>query len=280
MNYRVSKLGAIPSDAAEDEIRYLVGVRTGIHELISEPARCLQAMKPPGVSAPQPLRSFCDLFTEELAEARRSPEFVRRALLEQTLLSKRAISILMVKLSMADSVEATSAYSAALSRLQSELRRNLRCLAELPFEPDYVEPEVRGCSKEDILQKLVPQHEQSCESETDTDGEKNGVHTELASNTTRQDTGTEAQEPASGRSRQAQSGFTSWHHRYGPPEAQGRDCAAQAVAQGQRPENATGKASGGKKRPSRKIDLNEADRSGTEIPPEPGRRHEEIAAVV
>lgn len=214
MNYRVATVGVVPADVSGEELRFLLNLRAGVHGLKSEPARCLQAMSPVDLDSSLPQRCYLDHFSEELAEARRSPEFVRRALVEQTILAKRAISVLMIRLSTADSIEATSAYSAAITRLQGELRRNLRCIAELPIDEEYALPVARTSSEQELLQKLVPQHEQSCGSETAPDGERIDADTELGSKEgTRQGRVTEAKNPrrveAGKRNRALRRGITA-----------------------------------------------------------------------
>lgn len=248
MNYRVASVGVVPANASEDDLRYLLSLRAGVHGLKNEPARCLQAMNPVELDSPLPQRCYLDFFSEELAEARRSPEFVRRALLEQSILAKRAISILLIQLSMADSAEAVSAYAAAIARLQGELRRNLRSLGELPLDDNYIEPTKNSCSMDELIEQVLQPPDSARGSETDTEVKIN-ADTEMDSKPdARQFVSSESEEPTPGRGGPTQLGKTPGPYRYRPPEAQGSDPAAQAVDQGLRPENASRESPGCKKR--------------------------------
>jgi len=265
MNYRVASVGVVPANVSELELRYLLALRAGVHGLKSEAARCLQAMSSVRLENPLPQRCYEDYLTEELVQARRSPEFIRRALLEQILLSKCAISSLMVRLEHADSSEAANAYSAGIARLQAEHRRNLKCLGELPFDENYVEPTKNVCSGDELVGQLL-QPLDSDRSDIDfTGNENNDVDTEKGSNSTTRTDGREAEEPATGRCGQTQPDSAPRPHRYRPTEAQGGDYAAQAVAQDQRPENASGQSPGRKKRLPRQGHVREVAQTGAPV---------------
>lgn len=252
MNYRIASVGAIPSNASEEDLRYLLSLRIGVHGLKNEPARCLQAMSLVDPDSVLPQRCYLDFFSEELAEARRSPEFVRRALLEQTILSKRLVSTLMVRLSMADSAEAVSAYAAAIARLQGELRRNLRAIGELPLDENYVEPVKKSRSLDELVEQLLQPLDSDSVSETETHEEKIDVVTELVSKPTgRRETAAETEEPAPGRSRQPEPTITPRTHRYGPPESPGGSHEEQAVGMVHWPQDAAGQSPSRPKRATR-----------------------------
>ncbi|MBI1325716.1 hypothetical protein GC170_21335 [bacterium] len=253
MNYRVIELEPLPEGISAEQLHNAIERRRGVHELKTEAATCLRGMTAYEAPGSIPLRSYYEYLGEELAAARRSHEFVRRTLLEQVLLSKHAIADLHLRLSMANSVEATDAYSTALARLQSGLLRSLQSLAELPLDPDYVEPEGNFQTERQFIEQHLVTPGSAIEPETKKDEENNGDgDTRVASNATgRPEPAVETEEPSPGRSRTAEPSTSPWSHRFGPPEAPGGGFAGPAMGMLHRPEDAAGQSPGREKWVSR-----------------------------
>ncbi len=279
MLYHVVDLGSIPEGISEDELDCLVERRKGTHALRTEAAACLQAMTAFGSSGRIPKRSCFDHLSEELAGARRSHEFVRRTLVEQAVLAKSAIAELMLKLTMAYSVEAANAYSAALSRLQSELRRNLKCLAELPLDTEPPTPTKKYRTEDQIYEHHLRAAGTTLETTTETHEEKIDVDTELASKPDgRPEPASEAEEPATGRSWPPEPATSPRTQRYGPPTAPGGSHEEPALGTLHRPEDAAGQSPGRQKRASRRGRVASIDSSGIGSCHEAVDRHAETTA--
>ena len=270
------------SDLSEEELRHEIDLRRGVHMLRSNAANALRGLitfEPQKQLQPLTIPTY---FNEMRDEACRNPvELARLILLEQVLIGKHLVSCMAFEAGQSDTYEACSAYSTAVAKLQAELRRNVKCLAEIPPVEAIPEQDRNFLVESEMLDQFGEKQPGTKEVENSVESQKNARVTEQGSKLAGQKSpaATESTQSSPGRSRPTQPYASQGPFRGGPQEASGISFAAQAMDEIFGPQNGRGQTPGSKKRPSRKKDVKTENRPRAETPEETARRHAAITQL-
>lgn len=267
----------------EDELRREMEFRRSVHMLRANAANAMRGLvtfEPAQVLQPQTIPTY---FNEMLEEASTNPmELARRVLLEQVLIGKHLVSHLALEAAQSTTVEASAAFSAAVAKLQGELRRNVKCLAEVPAAESLPEKARNILEEFEMFERYGEKPSRPKEEASPPETQENARGSEQGSKQAGRQFASSSESPESspGRSGPTQPYASQGHYRGGPQEAPGLSFAAQAMDKIFGPQNDRGQAPGRKKRASRKIDLDKENRPRSETPEETARRHAAITQLL
>ncbi len=267
----------------EDELRREMEFRRSVHMLRANAANAMRGLvtfEPAQVLQPKTIPTY---FNEMLEEACTNPvELARRVLLEQVLIGKHLVSHLALEAAQCTTVEASAAYSAAVAKLQGELRRNVKCLAEVPAAESLSEKGRSILVESEMIERYGEKPSRPKEEPTQPETQENARDSEQGSKQAGRQYLAAAESPQSapGRSGPTQPYASQGSYRGGAHEAPGLGFTAQAMDKIFGPANAPRQAPGRKKRPSRKNDVKTENRPRSETPEETARRHAEITRLL
>ena len=273
VNYNSVDAADLPAGLSEDETRKRLERRRNVHLIKIGTPLSLQSMSFSDTIRGLPLEAFCDFMTELVSEARQPTEMTRRILVEQVALAQHKINNLLMEAECSDSVESKCAYLTSVTRLQGELRRNLRELTSLPENAAPVADPGPSLSAETMIERFASRDLQSVPNADQIEESQDAV-TELGSkpaagaepsDSSGLRFGAQASpQPAASRGRPPEPSDEARSHRPGSPEAPGFGPFAPPLGMFDWPQVAGGQTPLGPKRKTkakeRKVDSGDSPR--------------------